>query len=110
MRRRSKYGNIKTVVDGITFHSKKEAARYVVLKEEEKNETIHDLQLQVSYRITVLGMLICRYIADFVYIRNTDSSTTIVEDVKSPQTAKNPTYRLKKKLMRAVHGIEILET
>lgn len=30
--KRSKYGNIKTVVDGIKFDSKKEAGRYQELK------------------------------------------------------------------------------
>ena len=30
--KRSKYGNVKTVVDGFTFDSKKEADRWLVLK------------------------------------------------------------------------------
>ena len=34
----------------------------------------------------------------------------IVEDVKSPITKKNPTYKLKKALMVYFHGIHLLET
>ncbi len=49
-----------------------------------------------------------KYVADFVY---TDVATgkTVVEDVKSPATRKNPTYVLKRKLMLDRHGITIKE-
>lgn len=33
----------------------------------------------------------------------------VVEDVKSPASAKLAAYRLKRHLMRTVHGIEITE-
>jgi len=103
--KRNKFGAVKTTVDGIVFHSKKEAARYVVLKELLASGAISDLKLQVSHQITVLGVKICRYISDFEYL---DSNGKFVcEDVKGRIT---PVYRLKKKLMLACHGIDIYET
>lgn len=104
-RRRNKFGNVRTEVDGIKFHSKKEAARYLVLKELQEQGAISNLRLQVSHQITVLGVKICRYISDFEY---TDAEgNQVVEDVKGRIT---DVYRLKKKLMKACLGIDIYET
>ncbi len=104
MRRRNKYGAVRTEVDGIKFHSKKEAARYLELKELQVSSAISDLRLQVPYKIIVNGALICRYIADFVYLQE---GKEVVEDVKGRLT---DVYKLKKKLMKACLGIDIYET
>jgi hypothetical protein len=104
MIRRSKYGNKKTVVDGIKFDSMAEATRYSVLKILQASGLISSLRLQVPYAITVNGRKICRYVADFVYI---EDGKEVVEDVKGMKT---PVYNLKKKLMEAVFGVVILET
>lgn len=103
-----KYHNRKTTVDGIIFDSKAEAERYKELKRLEIMGVIKGLELQKPYRL-------CKgrwengkpfsitYKADFVY---TLDGETIVEDVKGYRTE---AYQLKKKLMRAVYGIEITE-
>jgi hypothetical protein len=104
MAQRSKYGAKKTVVDGITFDSMAEAARYGALRIVQAAGLIKDLRLQVPYVIVVNGKKICRYVADFVYIEN---GKEVVEDVKGMKT---PVYNLKKKLMEAVFGVVILET
>ena len=101
-----KYRNTKTVIDGVTFDSKKESARYSDLKLMHRAGAITDLTLQPKFDIVINGQKVCSYIADFSYVEN---GVTVVEDVKSEMTRKLPTYRLKKKLMRAVHGIEIRE-
>lgn len=49
--KKSKYGNKKVVVDGITFHSKREADRYVVLKAMEKSGEISHLELQPKFKL-----------------------------------------------------------
>jgi len=46
---RSKYRNRKTVVDGITFDSKREAARWQELKLLERAGEITELERQVEY-------------------------------------------------------------
>jgi hypothetical protein len=104
MARRSKYGNVRTVVDGILFHSRKEAARYAVLRDLQADGKLSDLRLQVSHQITINGIKVCRYISDFEY---TLEGRHIIEDVKGRLT---DVYKLKKKLMSACLGLDILET
>jgi hypothetical protein len=102
----NKYKAIKTEVDGITFDSKKEARRYQDLKLLEKSGAISKLILQPSLRIEVNGVKVCDYRADFSYYDN-GTNKRIWEDVKGVKTS---IYRLKKKLVFALYGIEILET
>lgn len=101
----NKYRNIKTVIDGITFASKAEAWRYLELMALKKAMVISDLVLQPKWAMKVNGVKICSYVADFAY-REKGNFWLIVEDVKGIKT---PVYRLKKKLMKAIHGIDIKE-
>ena len=116
---RSKYGARKTVVDGITFDSKKEANRYRELKLLERAGEICNLRLQVPFELIPAqyeetgevytkgknkgepkrGKCIEKavtYIADFVYY-NSDATVRTVEDVKGMRT---PAYIIKRKLFR----------
>ena len=102
-----KYLAKKTTIEGITFDSLTEAARWRELRLLEKCGEIVDLAVHPKYPIVVNGQKICNYIADFQY--NDKDGRRVVEDVKSPVTRKLPAYRLKKKLMQAVHGITIVE-
>lgn len=104
-RPRSKYGNTLTKVGEITFHSKKEAKRYGDLTLLLRAGVISDLKLQVKFPIIVDGALITTYIADFVYLDA--NGDRVVEDVKGYATE---VYALKRKLMKAILNITILET
>lgn len=106
---RNKFANKKTVVDGMVFDSKKEAERWRQLALMEAAGEINDLQTQVRFPFVVNGQRVCSYVADFMYY-DTRTLKRVVEDVKSPPTRKNPTYRLKFKLFRALYGFEITET
>jgi hypothetical protein len=97
--KRGKYGNKRE--NG--FDSRREARRHEELLLLEKARDINDLKRQVPFRIEVNGELVCTYKADFTYLK---AGVLIVEDAKGCRT---PVYRLKKKLMKAVHGIEIRE-
>lgn len=103
----SKYKNRKTVVDGITFDSKREAERYKELCLLERGGLITDLRLQVPFELIPKqsGERAVKYVADFVYREQGD---TIVEDVKSP-ASRTPLYTIKRKLMLERHGIRIRE-
>lgn len=75
---------------------------------------ISNLRLQVPYELIpsqrVNGKVVerkVRYVADFVYF-DKERNEEVVEDVKSEAT-KTELYRVKKKLMRYVHGIEVRE-
>lgn len=94
-------------MDGVKFDSKKESKRWLELNLLQKAKVINSLERQKKFKLDVNGQLICTYIADFTYGEN---GQFIVEDVKSPASKKLPVYRLKKKLMFACYGIEILET
>lgn len=101
---RNKYRAIKTEVDGITFDSKREAARYMELVLLERAGEISRLELQPKYDCVVNGKKICTYKADFRYF---DANGSVVEDVKGMKT---PVYRLKKKLVEALYpGVTIQE-
>lgn len=102
--RKSKYGNIKAEADGQIFASKHERARWLDLRLLEKAGQIRDLRRQVVYPLEVNGVKVCDYIADMTYLRD---DKLVVEDCKGYRTE---VYRLKRKLMFAVHGIEILES
>lgn len=101
--KKGKFNNIQTFYDGKKFDSKKECERYKELKAQK----VGSLECQVKFPIQINGVKICSYIADFTYID--ERGEKIVEDVKSEMTRKLPVYRLKKKLMKAVYGIEIKE-
>lgn len=102
----NKYRNVKTVIDNITFDSKKEAARYCELKLLEKANLIRNLTLQTKHPILINGVKVCTYISDFDYY-DREKLKWITEDVKGVKTA---SYNIKKKLMEAVYGINVLET
>jgi len=102
----NKYKAKRTTVDGITFASQGEARRYQELKLLERAGAISYLERQQRYPLAVNGQAICDYVADFVYF-DPVRQKWIVEDFKGVRT---PEYRLKAKLMRACHGITILET
>lgn len=104
----SKYRAKPIEIDGHRFPSQKEGARYRQLKLLEANGEVRNLRLQVEYRMEVAGVLICKYRADFVYEELRKGEwISVCEDVKGYRT---PEYRLKRKLMKACHGIEIRET
>ena len=106
MRGTHKYGAKQTIVDGIKFASKREAARYQELRLMVRAGVITNLVLQPRYLITVKGQKICTYVADFGYLELPACNVGVVEDVKGVKT---PVYKLKKRLMKAVYGIEIRE-
>lgn len=99
----NKFRNIITQIDGIKFDSKAESQRYSELNMMLRGGLIHGFEMQVPYSLDINGVHICTYIADFV-ITWPDGIFT-VEDVKGVQT---PEFKLKKKLMWAIHGIEII--
>lgn len=100
----SKYGAQPVEVDGRRFASKREAARYLLLKARAAAGEIEGLELQPRYPLVVNGVKVAVYVADFRY---REAGTLVVEDTKGFRT---PIYRLKRKLMKAIHGIDVRET
>jgi hypothetical protein len=96
-----KYRNVPTVVDGIKFASKREAARYGHLKLLERAGAIQGLRLQPRYPMTVGGLHVCTYVGDFEFQEN---GRTITEDAKGVKTAE---FVIKAKLFHALYGREV---
>ena len=108
----SKYHARKTTVDGVTFDSKREADRYLVLKGMEEDGLIEDLRRQVRYELIPAFDVDGKhyrpvyYVSDFTYT-DRETGEEIVEDVKGMKT---DVYRLKSKLFARRYGKAIKET
>ena len=105
----NKYRAKKVSLDGYVFDSKAEARRYGELKLVLRAKGINRLRVHQRFPLFVNGIKIATYIADFTYYEQKHNDGLVVEDVKSPVTAKLPAFRMKKKLMLALYGIEIKE-
>ena len=108
---RSKYGNHKVVVDGEKVaDSKHEYNRLCELTVLQRAGEIQDLQTQVRYNLIpdqkICGLKVrgTDYIADFVYWTNDDKF--VCEDAKGHKTAD---YIIKRKLMKLIHNIDVVE-
>gem|GEM_PF-270791 len=101
----SKYRNKKTEVDGIVFDSAKEPTRYKVLLLLLKAGEIGHLERQVPFELKEGGTHSLKYVADFVYI-DARTGEKIIEDTKGHHTKEY----LKRRLMKKVHGIEVIES
>lgn len=111
----NKYHNTKVIYNGIKFDSKKEKSRYIELKQLENAGIIKELELQPKFllldTIHYKGKTYPKtyYKADFKYFDN-EKGKYIIEDIKSPITAKDKVYRLKiKMLLTKYPDIEFIE-
>lgn len=108
-RTKSKYNNHKVESEGEKFDSKAEYRYWQLLKSRERAGEISNLQRQVVFELAppvVIGgrkRPALRYIADMTW---EESGEKKIADVKG---AVSEGYRIKRHLMKAVHGIEILE-
>lgn len=110
----SKFFSKKVEIEGIMFDSKKEGQKYLELKDLQEKGIIKDLELQKEYilqdkfKINGKTRRNITYKADFTYITTEDNKIHVI-DVKSPYTAKDKVYRIKKKLFEKRYGIELEE-
>lgn len=106
-----KYRNTKVEWRGEKFDSQAECSRYASLLVMQKAGRISELTRQVSFILApkvIIGGVPKRsliYRADFSYKDATGKP--VVEDVKGALTA---VYKIKRHLMKSIHGIDILET
>lgn len=106
-----KFGNHKVIIDGEKVaDSKHEFNRLTELQVLVRVGEIKDLQVQVRYNL-IPAQKICGlkvrgtdYIADFVYWTKDDKF--VCEDAKGHKTAD---YIIKRKLMKLIHNIDVVE-
>lgn len=102
----NKYHNKKVIYNGIKFDSKKERDRYIELNQLHSLGIIESLELQPKFLL--LDTIHYKnktypktyYKADFKYF-DIRKGKYVIEDVKSPVTAKDKVYRLKTKMLLA---------
>lgn len=102
--KKNKYNAKKTEYNGLIYDSKKEAMRAEQLDKMLANGDIINIQRQVPIRCEVNSKLICKLILDFIY--TLPDGTIIHEDVKGMKPL--PIFNLKCKLIKALHGIDII--
>ena len=119
----NKYKNEKVEFDGIKFDSKRERDRYMVLKDAERRGVISELKCQPKFTLipaqyheeakqlkTKVKMvkkcdfLAITYTGDFQYVKD---GKVVVEDVKGSAYMITEVFKIKEKMMFAVHGIKI---
>ncbi len=111
----SKYRNVKTTVDGITFDSKREALHYHELKMRERAGEIYGLERQKRYPLMTAHYniqldqidvcpTVCEYVADFYYLDSSNHRPHIVDVKGGKETAM---FALKRKWLFLQSGIEI---
>lgn len=101
----SKYRNIKIVIDGITFDSKKEGNRYVELKLLKQAGEVIDFFCQPVFLLqekfrngwTGKGEREIKYVADFA-VKFANLNHWVVEDVKGGKVTQTKDFLLKRKL------------
>lgn len=108
----NKFNAKKTIVDGITFDSKKEARYYMqlkmLLKAKNIKERVVKIELQPRFDIKVEGKQIAFYKADF-RVTFADNRIEIIDVKGLKKGCAYQMFRLKKKLVEALYNIEIIE-
>lgn len=114
-RHASKYGNIKTEYNGVKYDSKKEAEFAMTLdfskKATKPSDRVVEWTAQVPYQVVLNGVKICKYIADFK-VKYADGREVVYDVKPFDQRTQNfrgtDVFKLKKKLVEAQYGIEIV--
>lgn len=124
--RRNKHNATMMTEDGYVFHSTKEWQKYLVLKRRIKEGLVRDLEVHPRYELVPKHSINSKmirpitYEADFRFYDVLEARTRVV-DIKpaiKPFTTKKSrrfdngrtdVYKIKKKLMSYVHGIEVEE-
>lgn len=105
--KRNKYNAQRIELDGHKFDSKAEARYYVFLKDRASKGEIYGLELQRPFAlIGPDGMLITTYKADFAFYDYVENRFRVV-DVKGGKATQTDVFRLKKKLMKSLLGLEV---
>lgn len=101
----NKYHAEKAHADGITFDSKHERERYMLLRDKEKRGEIQNLRVHVPIPVEINDQLVCTYVCDMVY---DDNGVTIYEDCKGLRRGlPYQHFRLKAKLVEVTRGIKV---
>ncbi|KQQ72948.1 hypothetical protein ASF70_15895 [Rhizobium sp. Leaf321] len=100
----NKFGAKRTVVDGVTFDSKRESEVYSDLKNLERAGRISGLVLQRKFELIVNGQIIGTYRADFCFIDHDQDGRFRTIDVKDVVTKD---FKRVQKIIKAAYNIDV---
>ncbi len=107
-KKKPKYNNQKVWYDNHFYDSKKEAGYAMLLdslkKAKKASDRVTYYERQIPFEMVINKIKVCTYIADFK-VFYADGRVEVV-DVKGMKTQ---IYKLKKKLLKAVKNIDIIE-
>jgi hypothetical protein len=102
--RHGKYNNRIVYEDNLCFRSLIERQRYRELKLRLYAGDISNLKIHTRWKLAVQGILIATYEDDFNYLDN--QGRLVVEDTKGFRTEP---FKIKSKLMKVCHNIDVIE-
>jgi hypothetical protein len=103
-KRGNKFGAKRTLVDGITFDSKREAEVYFDLKLLERAGRISGFERQRKFNLIVNGEIIGTAKIDFAFIDHDQDGKFRVVDVKGVVTRE---FKRTQKIIKAAYNIEV---
>lgn len=108
----NKFNAKKTIINGITFDSKKEAVYYQGLlylrAAKDEADRVVSIELQPRFNIIVNDQKIGYYKADFS-VKYANGQTKIIDVKGLKKGSAYQIFKLKKKLVEAIYNIEIIE-
>lgn len=108
--KRMKFGNKKIMADDDTFDSQGEYRRWCDLQLMQKAGVISELERQVSFVLAPSVVIDKRkkpemkFTLDFQY---KSGGELVLEDFKSPSTAKETAFIMRRHLLKSVHGLDV---
>ncbi|TBB27315.1 DUF1064 domain-containing protein [Rhizobium ruizarguesonis] len=103
-KRSNKFGAKKTVFDGITFDSQREAEVYRDLKLLERAGRLSGFERQRRFELIVNGEIVGTYRADFAFIDHDQDGKFRVVDVKGVVTRD---FKRVQKIIKAIYNIDV---
>jgi hypothetical protein len=101
----NKYGNKRTMnEDGTVSDSRKEAEHDIKFMALKRSPLVKCVERKRAFQLVVKDEKICSYVCDWAV--EWKDGRLEVYDAKG---CKTPVYRIKKKLMKAIYDIEIIE-
>jgi hypothetical protein len=120
---RSKFNNRRAEYKGMKFDSQAELRRWKQLEDMQERGEIRALRRQVRFPLAAAALTddptlldpqkVCDYVADFTYYRPDYSGIVdplgfyTVEDVKGRTAPLTDIFKLKVKMMKVCHGIDV---
>lgn len=104
----NKYGAKRCEEDGYQFASLAEREHYRTLKLRALAGEIEDLEVHPAYPFVVNEQKVGRFTPDFRH-REVATGKIVVTDVKGGRATRTEAYRLRKKLFKALYGLDVTE-